>query len=283
MHNMEKILVCLKQVPKTKDVKINPENHTLIREGVESIINPYDDYALEEALLLKKKYGVTVATMTMGPPQAEGMLQYSLRRGADEAYLLSDKGLAGSDTWATAIAIAGLIKKINCRNVFCGQESIDSGTGHIGASLAELLNIPQMNYVKKVLGLSNGRLKVLAKFDGADAQIDGALPLVVSFLKKNTDLKLRVGKDQPIPAVQKVNLKDLRVPASHVGLEGSFTQVVNIDIDERFVGYVNVDSQLSADDRILYITSGGIQENTNRKVIKDMSDEAVLEIAGLIR
>lgn len=280
---MEKILVCLKQVPNTKDVKINPENHTLIREGVESIINPSDDYALEEALILKRKYGVKVATMTMGPPQAEAMLEYSLRRGADEAYLLSDAKLAGSDTWATAIAIVALIKKIKCENIFCGQESIDSGTGHIGASLAELLNIPQVNYAKKVMGFANGRIKVLAKFDNSDALMEVIPPLVISFLKKGSEMKFKERKDTAIPAVNKVTLKDLRLAPGHVGLEGSFTQVVSIDIDERFVGYVMVDSGLSADDRILYITSGGIEENENRKVMKEMTEDAVTELAGLIR
>jgi electron transfer flavoprotein beta subunit len=280
---MEKILVCLKQVPNTREVQIDPEHHTLVREGVDSIINPFDDYALEEALQLKKKHGVKVGTMTMGPPQAEEMLEYSLKRGADEAFLFSDKRLAGSDTWATAIAIVQLIRKAGYQNVFCGQESIDSGTGHIGASIAELLNIPQVNYAKKIAGLKKDKLQVLAKFDKTDAVIEVVTPAVVSFLKKEAGVKLKADKKADRKKIHRVSMDDLKLDPTYVGLDGSFTQVVNIDIDERFVGYVTVDSALSADDRILYITSGGIEENPDRKIIRDLNKEAVEEITSLIK
>jgi electron transfer flavoprotein beta subunit len=280
---MEKILVCLKQVPNTREVQIDPETHTLVREGVDSIINPFDDYALEEALQLKKKHGIRVGTMTMGPPQAEEMLKYSLKRGADEAFLFSDKRLAGSDTWATAIAIVQLIRKAGYKNVFCGQESIDSGTGHIGAGIAELLNIPQVNYAKKIVGLKKNKLQVLAKFDKTDAVLEVVTPAVVSFLKKEADVKLKADKKADRKKIHLVNMDDLKLDPNYVGLDGSFTQVVNIDIDERFVGYVTVDSGLRADDRILYISDGGIEENPDRKIIRDLRKEAVEEIASLIK
>ena len=280
---MEKILVCLKQVPNTREVQIDPETHTLVREGVDSIINPFDDYALEEALQLKKKHGIWVGTMTMGPPQAEEMLKYSLKRGADEAFLFSDKRLAGSDTWATAIAIVQLIRKAGYKNVFCGQESIDSGTGHIGAGIAELLNIPQVNYAKKIVGLKKNKLQVLAKFDKTDAVLEIVTPAVVSFLKKEADVKLKADKKADRKKIHLVNMDDLKLDPNYVGLDGSFTQVVNIDIDERFVGYVTVDSGLRADDRILYISDGGIEENPDRKIIRDLRKEAVEEIASLIK
>ncbi len=280
---MEKILVCLKQVPNTKDVKIDPENHTLVREGVDSIINPFDDFALEEALNLKRKHGVKVGTMTMGPPQAEEMLEYSLRRGADEAFLFSDRRLAGSDTWATAIAIVALIKKTGYDNVFCGQESIDSGTGHMGASIAELLNLPQVNYARNVVALKKDKLHVLTKFDKADAVLEVATPVVVSFLKKDDDVKLKAGLKADTSKIHMVTLDDLKLDAKYVGLDGSFTQVVNIDIDERFVGYMTVDNDMSADDRILYISNGGITENTDRKVMRDLNPESIEEIAHLIK
>lgn len=280
---MEKILVCLKQVPNTREVKIDPENHTLVREGVDSIINPYDDYALEEALVLKRKHGIKVGTMTMGPPQAEEILKYSLKRGADEAFLLTDKRLAGSDTWATALAIVSLIKKIGYENVFCGQESIDSGTGHIGASIAELLNIPQVNYAKKILSLKKDKLTVLSKFDKSDAVIEVITPVVVSFLKKDKEIVLADDKKIDPTKIKKFSMDDLKLDPKYVGLEGSFTQVVNIDIDERFAGYVAVDSSLSADDRILYISNGGITEKKDRKIIRNLYKEAVMEISSLIR
>ncbi len=280
---MEKILVCLKQVPTTREVQIDPENHTLVREGVDSIINPFDDYALEEALQLKRKHGVKIGTMTMGPPQAEEMLEYSLKRGADEAFLFTDKRLAGSDTWATAIAIVQLIRKTGYDNVFCGQESIDSGTGHMGASIAELLNVPQVNYAKKIVSLKKGKLQVLAKFDKADAVLEVITPAVVSFLKKEGNVKLKADKKADRKNIHHVSMDDLKLDPKYVGLDGSFTQVVNIDIDERFVGYVTVDSSMSADERILFITKGGIEENPDRKIIRELNKDAVEEIASLIK
>lgn len=280
---MDKILVCLKQVPNTRDVRIDSETHTLIRENVESIVNPFDDFALEEALSLKKKYGCTVGTMTMGPPQAVEVLEYSLKRGADEAYLLSDPALAGSDTWATAIAITALIRKTGYQSVFCGQESIDSGTGHIGASLAELLNIPQVNYAKGITAWKKDKLQVLTKFDAADAIMEVKMPAVISFLKQEKDLPLDPRAKVDSRKIHKLTTKDLKLDSKYVGLDGSFTQVVNIDIDERFVGYVTVDNQLPADKRILFISDGGIAKNENTQMIRELNDETVAEIANLIR
>jgi electron transfer flavoprotein beta subunit len=279
---MDKILVCMKQVPNTREVRIDPEKHTLIREEIESIINPFDDFALEEALALKASHGVRVAAMTMGPPQAQEILEYAIRRGADEAFLFTDRRLAGSDTWATALAIAALIKKVGYGTVFCGQESIDSGTGHIGASLAEMLNIPQVNYVRRVVELHGDRLLVQAKFDAADATIEVATPAVVSFLKKDTPVGAAAAGPVDPAKIRKMGMDDLGLNPRHVGLEGSFTQVVNIDIDERFAGYVTVDSALSADSRILYMTTGGITEKKDRKVLRELGKAAVEEIAGLI-
>lgn len=280
---MEKILVCLKQVPNTNEIKIDPENHTLIRERVDSILNPYDDYALEEALVLKRKYGIKVGILTMGPPQAIEILKYSLERGVDEAFLLTDRRLAGSDTWATALAIVSLIKKINYKNIFCGQESIDSGTGHIGPGIAELLNISQINYAKKIISLSSNKLKVLSKFDNCDAVLEVKLPVVISFLRKNKKIIQKKNKEVRLDHIKKYSLDDIGLNEKYAGLDGSFTQVINIDIDERFVGYMTVDNNLKADERIKVILNGGIIEKKDRKVIKDISRTALVELSNLIR
>ncbi|NQT65978.1 MAG: electron transfer flavoprotein subunit beta/FixA family protein [Actinobacteria bacterium] len=282
-NTMDKILVCLKQVPNTNNVKIDPENHTLIREGEDSILNPYDDYALEEALVLKRIYGTKVATMTMGPPQAIDILKYSIRRGADEAFLLTDIRLAGSDTLATALAVVALIKKINYKNIFCGQESVDSGTGHIGSSIAELLGIPQINYTKKIMEISSGKIKVLAKFDRNDAVIEAELPVVISFLKKDKRITQVKNKEINTGIIKKYNLNDIDLNPEYVGLDGSATRVVNIDIDERFVEYVTVDINLKANERIKVILNGGITVKKDRKIIKDLSKSAITELAGLIK
>jgi electron transfer flavoprotein beta subunit len=280
---MEKIIVCLKQVPNTNEVSIDPKNHTLIREGVDSILNTYDDYALEEALILKRKYSIGVCTLTMGPPQAIEILKYSLERGADEALLLTDIGLAGSDTWATALAIVSLIKKIGYKLIFCGQESLDSGTGHIGSSIAELLNIPQVNYAKKIIGFSSSKLRILSKFDSCDAVLEVKLPAVISFLRKSKKIAQKKNKVASPDHIKKYSLDDIGLDARYVGLDGSFTQVVNIDIDERFIGYLKVDSNLKADERIKVMLNGGITQKKDRKLIKDLSRSAVAELSGLIR
>ena len=279
---MEKILVCLKQVPNTKEVNIDPENHTLIREGVDTILNPYDDYALEEALKLKRKYGIKVGTLSMGPPQAIDILKYSLERGADEAFLLTDKKLSGSDTLATALAIVTLINKINYETIFFGQESIDSGTGHIGPSTAELLNIPHINYAKKIISLNLNKLRVLSKFDKCDGVLEVRLPLVVSFLKKEKKITKKKNIKVNLSSIKKFSLDDIGLDEKYVGLSGSPTQVSNIDIDERFVGYVTVDNNLQADERIRIILNGGITERKDCKIIKD-TKLAVKEILGLIK
>ena len=280
---MDKILVCLKQVPDTKEIKIDPENHTLIREGVESVLNIYDEYAIEEALKLKKKYGFKVGVFTMGPPQAVEILKYGISVGADEAFLLTDKRLVGSDTWATSLAIVSLIKKIKYTNIFCGQESLDSGTGHIGPGIAELLNIPQINYAKKIVKVKSEKIQVLSTFNDGDAVIEVNLPVVISFLRKNKKNILKKLREPNLKKIKQYSLDDINLDEKSVGLEGSFTQVINIDIDDRFIEYLIVDNNLKAEDRLKYILSGGIEEKKNRKIIKNISKKDLLEISKIIR
>ena len=127
------IIVCIKQVPDARQVKIDPETNTLIRDGVESIINPYDLYALEEALRLKERQGGTVTALTMGPPQAEEALREAVAYGADEAVLLSDRAFAGADTWATTYTLARGIEKIGAFDlVLCGKQAMDGDTAQVG-------------------------------------------------------------------------------------------------------------------------------------------------------
>src|SRR3712207_398582 len=144
------IVVCLKQVPDTNEVKIDPVKGTLIREGVPSIINPDDKNALEEALILKEQQGAKVTVVSMGPPQAETALREALAMGADEAVLISDRAFAGADTLATSIALAAAIKKLEYDVVFAGRQAIDGDTAQVGPEIAEHLGIPQVTYVEKV-------------------------------------------------------------------------------------------------------------------------------------
>ena len=144
------IVVCMKQVPDTNEVKIDPKTGTLIREGVPSIINPDDKNALEEALSLKDNHGAHVTVISMGPPQAEKALREALAMGADEAVLVSDRAFAGSDTLATSHTLVATIKKIGYDVIFAGRQAIDGDTAQVGPEIAELLDLPQITYVESV-------------------------------------------------------------------------------------------------------------------------------------
>ena len=137
-----KIVVCIKQVPDTNEVKINQETGTLIRDGVKSIMNPDDKNALESALQLKDKYGASVSVLSMGPPQAKEILREALSMGADEVFLISDRKFGGSDTWATATIIASAIEKVGDYDIIlCGRQAIDGDTAQVGPEIAEFLDI----------------------------------------------------------------------------------------------------------------------------------------------
>ena len=145
------IVVCIKQVPDTADVKIDPKTNTLIREGVVSIINPFDMYAIEESLRLKEKLGGKVTAITMGPPQAENALREAIAMGVDAGILVSDRAFAGSDTWATSYTLALALKKIGDYGVIlCGKQASDGDTAQVGPGIAAHLDLPQITYVRKI-------------------------------------------------------------------------------------------------------------------------------------
>jgi electron transfer flavoprotein beta subunit len=163
MHNViiVRFIVCVKQVPDTTEVKVDPKTNTLIREGVPCILNPFDQFALEEAVKLKKE-GDKIIVITMGPPQAKKELMKCLALGADEAILLCDRALAGADTWATSYTLAQAIRKIgNFDIIFCGYQAIDGDTAQVGPELAAQLGIPQITYIESVDEL--GKRKLIAK------------------------------------------------------------------------------------------------------------------------
>ena len=145
------IVVCLKQVPDTSEVKLNPETNTLIRDGVQNIMNPFDRQALETALILKDANGAKVTVVSMGPPQAEEILKEAISMGADEAVLVSDRALAGSDTLATSFALAGVVKSLGDVDlVLCGKQAVDGDTAQVGPEMAEHLGFPQATGALKV-------------------------------------------------------------------------------------------------------------------------------------
>lgn len=278
---MKDIIVCVKQIPNTDKVALDRKDHTLIREGIENILNPADDNALEAAMILKDKFGLQVGVVTMGPAQAREVLEHCLSKGADEAFLLNDKKMAGSDTLATSKVLAAFVKKSGYKNIFCGQESADSGTAHIGPAIAEILGLPQIMNSIEVAGFDGDNIRVKTKYDNEYRIFEAKTPAVVAFLKgklKSAKRKKEFDKN----TIRKFGLDYIDINESEVGLEGSPTWVINIDIDEEILDYLRVDSSLSANERISYILSGGIEENKNRTIISDLSKNSIDKILKAI-
>jgi len=274
---MDDIIVCVKQVPDSVNVKLDPKDHTLIREGIPNITNPHDEYALDAALDCKARYGVKVAVVTMGPIQAKDVLIHCIEKGADEGFLLTDRKLAGSDTLATARALAAFIKKTKYKNIFCGQESIDSTTGHIGPSIAEHLNLPQITYINEVMKVNGNTMRINAEYELGYIILDIELPAVFSFNKSGKKLRKRVGKYSK-SQIKILNLKDIGISESIVGLHGSPTIVTDINIDESALNFLKVDSNLPAAERMKTILSGGIVEKKDRIILKGDSKKTIMKL-----
>lgn len=226
------IIVCIKQVPDTTNVRINPETNTLVREGVESIINPFDCYALEEGVRLKERFGGKVTALCMGPPQAESALREAISLGADEGILLSDRAFAGSDTLATSYALAQAIRKIGAYDVIlCGKQAIDGDTAQVGPGIAVHLGLPQITYVRKIEAIEKGVLRAeRMNEDGYDV-IEAELPVLLTVVKEINEpriasLKGKMAAKKAVIPVWKA--ADVGAETSRVGLEGSPTMVVEI-------------------------------------------------------
>lgn len=226
-----KIIVCAKQVPDTNEIKINPKTGTLIREGVESILNHDDANALEEALKIKDKYPDThITVLSMGPPQAKDLLLEALAMGADEGVLVSDRAVGGSDTWATSNALAAAVAKIGDFDlIFAGRQAIDGDTAQVGPQLAEKLGLPQVTYVSE-MELSDNMKDITVKRmleDGYEI-IKLQTPCMLTAIKElNTPRYMSMGgifdaKNKPLRVL---SAADIEVDLTTVGLEASPTNV----------------------------------------------------------
>lgn len=230
------IIVCIKQVPDTTDVRIDPETNTLIRSGVASIINPFDMYAIEEAIRLKEKFGGKVTVLTMGPPQAEEALREAVSLGADEVILVSDRAFAGSDTWATSYALSSTIHKIGDYDlVICGKQAIDGDTAQVGPGISSHLDIPQITYVKKIeevnLGAGNKHMRAERMTEEGYEIIESPMPCLITVVKEINEPRLPSlkGKMRAKKAeIKKWEVKDLDLDPDLIGLNGSPTKVVKI-------------------------------------------------------
>lgn len=225
------IVVCIKQVPDTAEVRINPETNTLIREGVPSIINPYDLHALEAALQIRERSGGKVTVITMGPPQAEGALREAIAMGADEVRLISDRAFAGADTWATSYALYKAIDTIGYDIILCGKQAIDGDTAQVGPEVAEFLTIPHISYVRKIDEVSDGRIKVQRLMDEGYDVVESPLPVLLTVVKEiNTprlpSLKGKMAAKKAV--ITTMDLAAIGAEEENVGLKGSPTQVKNI-------------------------------------------------------
>ena len=196
------ILVCVKQVPDTAEVKIDPEKHTVIRAGVPNIFNPFDQNALEAALQLKDSQGARVTLLSMGPPQAEDVLREGLAMGADDAYLLTDRKVGGSDTLATGYCLAQAVRKVaelqgieQFDIVLCGKQAIDGDTAQVGPQIATELGIPQITYA-------------------AEINVDGTT--------------VRVKQQNEEGEIAHLSADDIKVDETKIGLKGSPTMVRKI-------------------------------------------------------
>lgn len=226
------IIVCIKQVPETTEVKINPETNTLIREGVKSIVNPFDAYAIEEGVRLKEKFGGKVTVITMGPPQAEAVLREAISVGIDEGILLSDRAFAGSDTWATSYALSAAIKKIGAFDlIVCGKQASDGDTAQVGPGISAHLDVPQVTYVKKIEEVKDKFMRVERMTEEGFEIIEVPLPALITVVKEINTPRLPSLKGMMRAKQAKIihwKASDIEVEADCVGLVGSPTQVVKI-------------------------------------------------------
>ena len=226
-----RIIVCIKQVPETTEVKINPETNTLVREGVPSIVNPFDENAVEAALQLKEKHGGTVTIITMGPPQAAEALRATIAMGADEAVLVSDRAFAGSDTWATSYTLAQTIKKLGGFDlILCGKQAIDGDTAQVGPGIAEWLSLPQVTFAVKIEATGN-KAKVERLLEELNEVVETPLPAVITVVKQINTPRLPSLKGMlraKSAAIKTLTASEIDADPKNLGLDGSPTRVLKI-------------------------------------------------------
>ena len=221
------IVVCVKQVPDTTVVKIDPKTGTLIRDGVPSIINPEDRHALEAALKIKEEIGGKVTVISMGLPMAKAALREALCMGADEAVLLTDRAVGGADTLATSKALAGAIKTLNPDIVLGGRQAIDGDTAQVGPEIAEHLDIPQVTYVQDVK-VEGDTLIVNRALEDGHQVVEVKTPCLLTAIEElNTPRYMNVARifETSDDEIKVMGAADIDVPVEELGLKGSPTKV----------------------------------------------------------
>ncbi|UCE10497.1 MAG: electron transfer flavoprotein subunit beta/FixA family protein, partial [Candidatus Thorarchaeota archaeon] len=227
-------------------VKVNPETGTLIRDGVPSILNPFDEYAVEAAIQLKEQYGGEVTIITMGPPQAVDVLYKSLAMGGDTAIHMTDRAFAGADTWATALTLAEQIKQMEYDLVICGKQAIDGDTAQVGPEIAELLGIPQICYVRHLEISEDGKFVVAHReTDEGYEVVRAKLPVLLTATKGLNEPRLpnimgiMKAKKKPLEVV---DAEKLGTDPDRIGLKGSPTTVRKVFPPEKRKGGVKIEA-----------------------------------------
>lgn len=242
-----RVVACIKQVPDTTQVQIDPVTNTLVREGIPFIVNPYDTHAIEESLNLKDRFGLRVAAISMGPPNAEATLRKALALGVDDAILLSDRVFGGADTLATSNVLATAIERLNAEEevglVICGKQTIDGDTAQVGPGIATRLGLCQLTLVDRIeeLDLVGKRIRVRRKLEGRHEIVEAPLPAMLTVVReinhpRYPTVPMRLtSSDAP---VQVWNNEVLKLDVNTIGLKGSPTWVSRIFSPERDQGEI---------------------------------------------
>ena len=241
------VVVCIKQVPDTTQVQIDPVTNTLVREGIPFIVNPYDTHALEEALRLKDRFGCRVAAISMGPPNAEATLRKALALGVDDAILLSDRVFGGADTLATSNVLAAAIRKLHEQEevgvVLCGKQTIDGDTAQVGPGIATRLGYTQLTLVDRIehIDLEKRVIRVRRKLEGRHEIVEAPLPVLLTVVRElNRPRYPTVPRrlESADAEVKTWSNQVMQLPEPTIGLKGSPTWVSRIFSPERDKGEI---------------------------------------------
>jgi electron transfer flavoprotein beta subunit len=227
-----RIIVPIKQVPETNAVRMDEVTGTMIREGVEAIINPLDLYAIEAAIRLRERGGGEVVTVSMGPPKADKAIREAIAMGCDRGVLISDKALAGSDTWATSYVLAAAIKKLGDFDlIICGERATDGDTGQVGPAIASFLGLPCASYISKIETLASPVCRVHRLVEDGYEILNVEMPALLTVVKEISNPRLPTLRGKAKAKIAEVPVwgpADLGVDPAKIGLEGSPTRVVKI-------------------------------------------------------
>ena len=227
-----RIIVCIKQVPETTEVDFDEDTGRLKREGVASVVNPFDEYAVEESLRLRERFGGKIRVLSMGPPQAEAALRDSIAMGADEAWLATDMAFAGADTWATSFTLGHCIDKLGFFDIIiCGLKTTDGDTAQVGPELADQLGVPHICYVNEIIDIEKGMIKLKRILDYGIETLEAPLPVVITVSKDINQPRLATLRGRLAAKrteIKQITSADLEVESSQLGLDGSPTQVIKI-------------------------------------------------------